>query len=853
MHEIARRACEERDTIESLTEMFYGPDGPLVEAGWEIRAQQREMSVQFARQIDRGAPWLSRAGPESEASISLIEAPCGTGKSNAYLVPGILAAMRAEATWWRRKRAEARAERAEARAEAEQGQTAEKPITATPKDHPAKLVVSTANIALQSQIIRKDIPAVMEMLGYPVRATLMKSRQNYVCRAELLQVAGKLTNRANPDLQRLSDEVLGNERHTGDREASTWDVGQVWPMVSVTAEDCLRDGCAHWDPNADVGGCWWRKVTAAWPMSHVIVANHHWAALTKGISAIGYAIDEAHKLEDAVRGVQGKTATTASYVSIAARLAAPLKEERATLEDLLVPVATRLFDTVERYMVRVLGDVEPTSMDFKRPVPLPADWTPTGFRKVAVSDLAALLQLRDVVVKAAKRCSPVPIWRDGRLMATAKTQDEEGKRARSLVSCANRLIDLCQLYASAVKGRPHPAWPSSDSTWAIWAQRERLVVDGAERWRVVLNLTPADVAPFFAYLHARYPTMLLTSATLPEFTSMRLSLGLGAKWEREPALPWPAVLRTDVGELAGIEGGAQRPDEDGYEEQTGVDGGEDGRDEDAGLSGDDEPISRGVPPVSMLAPAPCCEQRLPSPYPLEEQGLLVIPQGPLPKETTRWQAWAVERVVAAVYASSGGALVLATSNVMLNRYAMALRAERRWNVLRQGDGGRQQVIEQFKADTDSVLVGTRSFFEGLDVQGESCRLVVIDKVPFASPDDPLELAVGDLLVQRARATETGGRDPNAYLLRTVPEASMVLVQGAGRLIRSRADRGVVMLLDGRVLQPGKGWTMILDALPPFPLSRDPADVMRHLAGVKTSARPLHGPSYTPASLPDATV
>ncbi len=82
---------------------------------------------------------------------------------------------------------------------------------------------------------------------------------------------------------------------------------------------------------------------------------------------------------------------------------------------------------------------------------------------------------------------------------------------------------------------------------------------------------------------------------------------------------------------------------------------------------------------------------------------------------------------------------------------------------------------------------------------------------------------------------------------------MVLVQGAGRLIRSRTDRGVVMLLDGRVLQPGKGWTMILNALPPFPLSRDPADVLRHLAGAKTSARPLHAPMYAPAPLPDATV
>lgn len=845
MHEIARRAREERDTIESLTEMFYGPDGPLAAAGWEIRDQQRAMSLQFARQIDTGAPWLSRSPGEAESSISLIEAPCGTGKSNAYLVPGILGAIRAEAAWWRRKTAEARAE-------AEGSKTEQKPVVVTPKDHPAKLVVSTANIALQSQIIRKDIPAVMEMLGYPVRATLMKSRQNYVCRVELLQQAGKIHQRGNEDLQRLANEVLSNERHTGDREAFTWDVGQVWPLVSVTSEDCLRDGCAHWDPDAAVGGCYWRKVTAAWPTSHVIVANHHWAALTKGISCIGYAIDEAHKLEDAVRGVQGKTATTASYVSMAARLAPLLKQDRAALEDVLVPIATRLFMAVEQYMEDVIGDVEPTSMEYKKPVPLPADWTPKGLRKALMEDFSSLLSLRDVAVRAALACTPTAIWLEGgRLLSTSKDKEEDGKRSRSLTSCANRLIDLCQTYAAIVKGRAHPAWPSSDSTWAIWAQRERLVVDGMERWRVVLNLTPADVAPFFSYLHDRYPTMILTSATLPEFTSMRLSLGLGAKWDREPPLPWPAVLRTDVGALAGHEGGAKRKDEAFNEETPQPSAVQVQPVED--MADGAEPVSRAIPPVCNLAPAPCSEQRLPSPYPLEEQGLLVIPQGPLPKEGARWQAWAVERVVAAVHASSGGALILATSNLMLNKYANALRAERRWNVLRQGDGGRQQVIEQFKLDTDSVLVGTRSFFEGLDVQGESCRLVVIDKVPFASPDDPLEQAVGDLLVQRARVTGVGGRDPNAYLLRTVPEASMVLVQGAGRLIRSRTDRGVVMLLDGRVLQQGKGWQLILDALPPFPLSRDPGDVLRHLAGAKTSARPLHAPLYASPSLPDVVV
>lgn len=847
MHHIAERAIHGDETIEELTSAFYGPDGPLVEAGWEVRDQQRQMSLQFARQIDQGSPWLSRlkAGGMSavDASIGLIEAPTGTGKSMAYLVPGILAALRAETIWWA-------VQRKIARDRAAKEETSYKEPAPDAKNHPLKLVVSTANIALQSQLIRKDIPAVSEMLGLHVRAVLMKGRHNYVCRNELLQVSGKLIHQNNDDLQRLTREVLGDDRHSGDREAFKWDTGRVWPLVSVGADDCLRDGCAHWDPHAEVGGCWWRKVVASWPLSHVIVANHHWAALSSGIGAVGYAVDEAHELENAVRGVQGKTATSASFVSLAVRLAPLMLIDRAQLEDTLVPIANRLFDTIDGYMAHVLGDVEPDSMDYKRPVPLPPDWTPTSFRKHAVADLGTLIQLRDAVVKLARQCKPCPEWTEGgRLVVRIRSKDEEGKRTRGLVACSNRLIELCQLYAAVVKGRPHPAWPSSDTTWAIWAQRERQLIDGMERWRIVLNLTPADVAPFFAYLNTKYPTMLLTSATLPEFTSMRLSLGMGAKWEREPPLPWPAPLRTDIGELAGHEPGSKRPDEQGYGDDTPPAPPDDAPPpmDDA----EDEPQTRAVPRVGALAPAPCFEGRMPSPYPLERQGLLVIPRGPLPKDTARWQAWAVEQVVQAVNASAGGALILATSNAMMTKYTNALRAERRWNVLKQGEGGRQQVIEQFKSDTDSVLVGTRSFFQGLDVQGESCRLVIIDKVPFASPDDPLEQAVGDLLVQRAKATGAGGRDPNAYLLRTIPEASMVLVQGVGRLIRSRDDRGVVVLLDGRVLQPGKGWETILGALPPFPLSEDPRDILRHLSGAQTSARPIRALSRP--QLPDAVV
>ena len=126
----------------------------------------------------------------------------------------------------------------------------------------------------------------------------------------------------------------------------------------------------------------------------------------------------------------------------------------------------------------------------------------------------------------------------------------------------------------------------------------------------------------------------------------------------------------------------------------------------------------------------------------------------------------------------------------------------------QDDAGRGKVVADFRADRDSVLVATRSMFQGIDVAGDSLRLVVIDRVPFGSNDDPTEVAIGDLLSRRSR----GG---SPWLLRQVPMAAMALVQGLGRLIRSQEDRGGAVILDGRVMQSGSGFRAIRRALPPF--------------------------------------
>jgi ATP-dependent DNA helicase DinG len=135
-------------------------------------------------------------------------------------------------------------------------------------------------------------------------------------------------------------------------------------------------------------------------------------------------------------------------------------------------------------------------------------------------------------------------------------------------------------------------------------------------------------------------------------------------------------------------------------------------------------------------------------------------------------------------------------------------------LLVQGQAPKQTLIQRFRAHGDAVLVATMSFWEGVDVPGDALRLVVIDKIPFAVPSDPLFRA-------RTAALEADGHDP--FLEYAVPQAALLLKQGFGRLLRSQEDAGVVAVLDRRVMTRGYGRTLA-DGLPPAPRTHDLADV-----------------------------
>lgn len=208
-----------------------------------------------------------------------------------------------------------------------------------------------------------------------------------------------------------------------------------------------------------------------------------------------------------------------------------------------------------------------------------------------------------------------------------------------------------------------------------------------------------------------------------------------------------------------------------------------------------------------------------SPFNYAQQTLLYIPPGlPMPS-TPDYTERVIEAALPVLRASRGRAFILFTSHRALKSAAARLKNELDYPLLIQGDAPRSELLRRFRELGNAVLLGTGSFWEGVDVRGEALSCVIIDKLPFAAPDDPV-------LQARAAAMEQAGR--NAFTEYQLPEAVIALKQGVGRLIRDEGDHGILMLCDPRLLSKSYG-RIFLASLPPMPLTQDLADVRRFFA------------------------
>ncbi|QGZ61290.1 ATP-dependent DNA helicase [Paraburkholderia acidisoli] len=206
---------------------------------------------------------------------------------------------------------------------------------------------------------------------------------------------------------------------------------------------------------------------------------------------------------------------------------------------------------------------------------------------------------------------------------------------------------------------------------------------------------------------------------------------------------------------------------------------------------------------------------LPSPFDYPQQGLLYVPRNMPQPSSPQFTDAVFDAALPAIEASGGGVFMLCTTLRAVDRIAAKLRdtiEARGWNtpLLVQGDASRTELLERFRAYGNAILVGSQSFWEGVDVRGDALSLVVIDKLPFAPPDDPVLAARLDALTKK-------GLSP--FAVHQLPQAVITLKQGAGRLIRAETDRGVLMICDTRLVDKPYG-RRIWQSLPPFKRTRE---------------------------------
>jgi ATP-dependent DNA helicase DinG len=210
------------------------------------------------------------------------------------------------------------------------------------------------------------------------------------------------------------------------------------------------------------------------------------------------------------------------------------------------------------------------------------------------------------------------------------------------------------------------------------------------------------------------------------------------------------------------------------------------------------------------------EQVLTSHFDYASQALFYVPPDLPDPRTSQFTTEAVTRVRRLLEISRGRAFVLFTSYSQMNEIYQRLLGELDFPMLRQGDAPKTALLEEFRITPNAVLFATSSFWQGVDVQGDQLSCVIIDRLPFAVPSDPIVSA-------RVKAIEADGG--NAFFQYQVPAAVITLKQGFGRLIRSLHDRGVLALLDNRILKKAYGRTFI-DSLPPYRKTTDLAEVER---------------------------
>ncbi|MGY0616256.1 ATP-dependent DNA helicase [Vibrio sp. FJH11] len=620
----------------------FSSEGALGKAipGFQARQPQIDMAEAVSRAI-------------KDQNQLVVEAGTGTGKTFAYLVPALLSGK--------------------------------------------KVIISTGSKNLQEQLYHRDLPLMVNALGFYGQVALLKGRSNYLCLDRLSrQMVESHTNEADPTLltQLVKVRAWSSETKTGDL-GDCDDLPEdslIIPTITSTNDNCLGKECPSYTD------CFVLKARKRAMDSDVVVVNHHLFLADLAIKETGFGelipeadvfiFDEAHQLPDIASEYFGQTVSSRQIHDLA--------------KDIEIAYRTEAKDM--RQLQKVGDKLLQSAMDMRIVLGEP------GYR----GNWREALQSESIKRELVRLTDSLELAIDVLKLALGRSQ----------------LLDVAFERANLIKGRIDRVCDVDITGYSYW-------YDTSPR-HFALHITPLSVADkFHEQIEIKQGAWIFTSATLA-------------------------------------------------------------------VSGDFKHFT------DRLGLKPKQQFSLPSPFDYEKQARLCVPRY-LPEPNSPGLADKLVHMLAPVIEENQGrCFFLCTSHSMMRELGEKFRDVLDLPVLMQGEMSKQKTLAEFMELGNALLVATGAFWEGIDVRGDALSCVIIDKLPFTAPDDPL-------LKARIEDCRLRGGEPFAEV--QIPDAVITLKQGVGRLIRDQKDHGALIICDNRLVTRDYGG-IFLGSLPPIPRTRD---------------------------------
>lgn len=631
-----------------------------------------------------------------------------------------------------------------------------------------KVLISTGTRTLQDQLFARDLPRVRAALAAPVTAALLKGRGNYVCHYHLERLQGdERALKSRTEIQQLRQiQVFAGITKTGDRSdlAQVPEDADIWQRVTSTRENCLGQECPR------IRDCFVVKARRQAQEADVVVVNHalFMADLVlreEGVTdllpeADTVIFDEAHQLPDTATRFLGNSVSTHQLMDFGRALEVAglaYAREAAKWSDV-----SRHLETAARELRLVCAPLDrmPGRKATFEAIPNPEEFD------------EALATLREAVDSATKALGAVA-EKHPDLMAAARSGAEISVRLKRWATPGRAGSGFEDEGWGRDDQAPDPASFSASDPASELAS-ESALGDGPSTPAAILEGVAAAAeqwtGPAVRWVEHGQHHVRLHSAPL--------SVAQAFSKYRKPGQAWIMTSAT-----LSVNGEFTH-----FTSQLGLERARTGKWE--------------------------------SPFNYPEQALLFVPRGMPEPQSPQFLDRFVDTLMPLLEASPGGTLVLCTTLRAVEKVATLLAdafddAGHDWPLLKQGEGTRRDLLDRFCKLKHPVLVGSASFWEGIDLPGDVLTLVAIDKLPFAPPDDPV-------IEARLRACRAQGGNPfSEYQL---PEAAISLKQGAGRLIRTESDWGVLMVGDARLVEKPYG-KRLWRGLPPFARTRELDEVL----------------------------